>query len=426
MNKRSRQIKWSHLVNKLLAQLWCVLLPIAVKSFIMLVIVAQMLITFGFIQTPMTLKQLKPITVSAQAKARPSSDVAISWSTLYCGGTHAACTYHYEAVDESVPDDDNSYISNSAGANVIDRFGLADDLVPAGSNVTGISIASRVRDTSGALVDTYRLLYNIGAGNVVGTTQNTTNGYTNYTETWTGLTWTATDVDNLTIGIEQVVGAALNNTRCTQLTVFVNYYAITVLSTDKASYPTLGETVAVSSTVRNGSGAPISGSTFESVIFIDTSGDGAPTAGETYITDGCAGSGVWASGNYTDTWSPADVAVEGTQADSWNCVNSNFPSNTTYTLYGKWYKGATTYDTASTTFSSIPTLDWYLFYTLIGLAVFLAYRQGYLQLGLTKIGLAKHSGKTNFLPSRKSQFEGKNLVWPKPNDGAGAKPSVRG
>ena len=153
---------------------------------------------------------------------------------------------------------------------------------------------------------------------------------------------------------------------------------ITSLTTDKGSYPTLGETITINLGAQNNSGGNITSSYLDYVIFIDTVvADNQPTAGETYVTNGCAGSAAWASGNYTKQTTGFNVnSGGGTNTDNWACSNSNFPENTTYTLWAKWYKGAVDYDTAYVTFTSVPTMGQMLFLVFIGCCVFIGIRTG--------------------------------------------------
>lgn len=163
--------------------------------------------------------------------------------------------------------------------------------------------------------------------------------------------------------------------------------AITALTTDKADYPTLGETITVDSTVNNyHASTNLSSTRIDYVVFEDTgTADGRPTAGETYVTNNCAGSGAWASGNYTHQTTGVNVSASASTNDQWQCANSNFPNNTAYTLWARWWDGSSYayniyFDKGSVTFSSIPTLGQILFIALIGIAVYFGYRQGVIKL----------------------------------------------
>jgi len=192
------------------------------------------------------------------------------------------------------------------------------------------------------------------------------------------------------VDITLAVGTNTNIPPYTNVVIAKKQTVVTTLSTDKGDYGQ-GETVAVSTTVTNYHSATALADTYiDAVIFEDTvSADGMPTAGETYITNGCVGSDVWASGNYTHQNNNVDVAAgSGTANDNWNCDNDNFPDITTYTLWVRWWDGASyaynIYYEKSVTFSSIPTLSQLLFIVLIGSIVFIGYRQKVLRLSPKK------------------------------------------
>lgn len=159
----------------------------------------------------------------------------------------------------------------------------------------------------------------------------------------------------------------------------------TVLSTDKGAYGG-GETIAVSTTVNNYHASTNLANTYiDAVIFEDTgTADGQPTVGETYITNGCAGSAAWNTGNYTHQNTSVNVNSGSSANDNWNCDNTNFPDNTTYTLWTRWWDGASynynIYYDKSVTFTSVPTLTELLFMALVGCAVFLGVRTGAIKL----------------------------------------------
>ncbi len=325
---------------------------------------------FGWAPEFLTVKEAKAVVT-----LRPSSDGNYTaWGPLGGGS-------HYVEVDEAVADGDTSYIEE-ASSGIRDSFNLPDGQIPSGANVTQIKIYAEAKNVHNSKDDTFKIFYRKDGADTDGATGHTPpNGsYATYSETWSGLSWDNTDIDGLEIGIVSNTHTGGAKLRVTQMYVEVTYYAITTLTTDSADYPNLGQTITIDSTVKNGTSATISGSTADYVIFIDSDSDNEPDAGETYITNGCGGSGSWSSGNYTHQWSVPDVAVEGTQSDQWTCDNSNFPENTTYVLWMKWYDGATTYDTAYTTFTSVPTLGWYLFIIAIGIVVFIAYKKGYLKI----------------------------------------------
>ncbi len=160
----------------------------------------------------------------------------------------------------------------------------------------------------------------------------------------------------------------------------------TTLTTDKGAYGN-SETIAVSTTVTNyHATTALNGKYIDAVIFEDTvTADGKPTANEKYITNGCAGSGLWASGLYTHQNNNVNTAAGGgTANDNWNCSNANFPDNTTYTLWMRWYDSTSyaynIYYEKSVTFTSVPTLTEVLFLALVGCGVFLGVKSGVIKI----------------------------------------------
>jgi hypothetical protein len=207
---------------------------------------------------------------------------------------------------------------------------------------------------------------------------------------------------NVTIAIAD--GTNTNIPPYTDVVIAKKQTDITLLQTDQAAYPGIGDTITVDATFNNyHSATDLNSKKVDYVIFEDGDGNGAPDAGETYITNNCAGSGVWASGNYTHQ-STVSVAASNSSNDQWQCSNSNFPDNTTYTLWARWWDG-TSYayniydDKGSVTFTSIPTLGQLLFMVLVGAVVFIGYKKGVIRLSAkkrTKKGRSKNKGVFRF------------------------------
>ena len=204
-----------------------------------------------------------------------------------------------------------------------------------------------------------------------------------------GKTGTGSNIDSHehSVSASLADGANTNIPPYTDIVIAKKATVITALTTDSGSYPTSGETITVDSTVNNyHASTNLSSTKIDYVIFEDTGTvDGRPTAGETYVTNNCAGSGSWASGNYTHQTTGVNVNASSSANDQWTCSNSNFPNNTTYTLWARWWDGASYsyniyFDKGSVTFSSIPTLGQIGFLILIGAIVFIGYRQGAIKL----------------------------------------------
>lgn len=205
------------------------------------------------------------------------------------------------------------------------------------------------------------------------------------------------------VNITLAVGTNTNIPPYTNVVIAKKQTAITALTTDKAAYPGHGDLITVNSTVNNyHASTNLANTKIDYVIFIDGDGDGAPDVGETYITNGCAGSAAWASGNETHQTVGVNVAFGSSTNDSWQCANTNFPSDTTYTLWAEWWDGTSYayniyYQKGSVTFTSVPTLNEILFMILVGLMVFWAYRTGRLKLWFkSKIKPQKTSGGFRF------------------------------
>ncbi len=189
-----------------------------------------------------------------------------------------------------------------------------------------------------------------------------------------------------TVDITLADGTNTNIPPYTDIVIAKKQTVITALTTDKGAYPGPGETITVDSTVNNYHASTNLANTYiDYVIFIDADADGRPDVGETYMTNNCAGSGAWASGNYTKQIIGVNVAFGGSTNNQWACANTNFPSNSTYTLWAEWWDGTSYtfniyYQKGSVTFTSIPTLTELLFLALVGCAVFLGVRKGVIKL----------------------------------------------
>ena len=295
---------------------------------------------------------------------RPASDGNYTTWTPSTAGSHFPMV-----IDSS----DTTYVSTTTDTNK-DSYGLTSGQLPLGANVTSIKVWARAKRNHASKSASFSIFYRTGGSDTFGSSQSMTNTWTDYSESWSGLSWTDNDIDNLEIGVRLDAHQNGTNPAISEMWIEVTYYAVSLLATDKSDYPALGETITVDSTVKNGSSAEISGSTADYVIFIDGNGDHQPTAGETYMTNACASSGSWSSGNYTRQWSLPNVAVDNTQSDQWTCSNSNFPQNTTYHIWLRWYSGATTYDTNYVTFTSVPTLGEILLIIFIIIVILLVSR----------------------------------------------------
>jgi len=150
----------------------------------------------------------------------------------------------------------------------------------------------------------------------------------------------------VTIVLSLVTSAEMDNTG-----IFVSGSDtgnITSLKTDKASYPTNGELITVTSTV-NSLGGMMNSHIDYSIIDDST--------GQVYTTHHTTVTGIPEGGSYTD---------------SWIITNTGLPTSGQYTLRAEWRQGDGTYgsgdiiDSKTTTFYSVPSA-----WLIVGIAAFL-------------------------------------------------------
>jgi len=193
-----------------------------------------------------------------------------------------------------------------------------------------------------------------------------------------------------TLGVTINAATATTLPPYTDVIIAKKSYDLTV-TTDQGSYPTQPLTIKVTGTAYNYSNTALANTKIDYVIFRDTvTGDHQPTAGEKYMyktATECDTPGLWGTDGpgYTFQTTGFAVGANSSVVDetegpgvSHSCVNSAFPDNDTYNLWGKWYAngGTPIYMTAYTTFTSIPTLTEVLFLALVGCGVFLGVRTG--------------------------------------------------
>jgi len=136
--------------------------------------------------------------------------------------------------------------------------------------------------------------------------------------------------------------------------------AITALSATDA--PGVGDTVAVTSSVRNDIGRAIADSTLTYTIWWDTDGNGSFNAGDIWI-DGGGAPHVWDGVSAVSTHVTADVDVAGngtwTEPAPWSVDNHLFPNQGTYRVTEVWRdSGGLAIDTKTAQFYSIPAMGW--------------------------------------------------------------------
>lgn len=320
---------------------------------------------------------------SAQATDQtrfPTGDISAAgtWSVY-----PTSPTTKWDKVDETPHDSDSTYLLHGTTAgNAL--FSFSAFSIPAGSTISDLTVTLVARDnTSGT--NKMQPAITVNGTNYL-TTSTSTNVATSYgpisyaytTNPDTGAAWTVDDINGIGSNTLQGFGVrsadANPQIRVTQVFAEVNYTTMTV-ATDKSSYETSGETISATGTVYNNTTGNLTNTVIDYVVFIDANSDGQPDAGETYVTSGCAGSDTWASGNYTFQKTGLNINADSNATDQQSCTNSNFPSNTTYTLWSKWYDGgSTTYAINYVTFTSVPTLGEILFVVLLVMILFFVIR----------------------------------------------------
>jgi hypothetical protein len=168
---------------------------------------------------------------------------------------------------------------------------------------------------------------------------------------------------------------------------------ITALTTT-GPYNNNGDTVQIDLTANNYHAATnLANNYLDYVIFEDTvTADGQPTNGETYMyktVSDCDTSGQYGidGPGYTFRNTAFTVNAGGNTNDQQTCPNDDFPDQTTYTAWVRWWDGVTAlniYYEKTVTFYSVPTLTELLFMILVGCGVFLGVRSGVIKIKLQK------------------------------------------
>ncbi len=112
------------------------------------------------------------------------------------------------------------------------------------------------------------------------------------------------------------------------------------LETDQALYDRDGEDISVESALANDTDADYVDTFADYVIFLDLSGDGAPSAGEPYIrADGSRA--LWAAGNFTHRTEPIEVLPEDAYEDYFIVQDADFQDQATWCVHERWAQRCT-------------------------------------------------------------------------------------
>jgi len=143
-----------------------------------------------------------------------------SASGTYSAWSRSGCAANWDCVNETPHDGDTTYVSTSTN-NARDSYNLQDNQIPTNATVTSIQIIATARRTT---TNTTRMevFYRLGGTNYDGATNfSLTSSYAEYSETWSGLSLSLTDLNNLEIG---VLSTNNRDKRVTQLRVVITYF----------------------------------------------------------------------------------------------------------------------------------------------------------------------------------------------------------
>jgi type II secretory pathway pseudopilin PulG len=130
------------------------------------------------------------------------------------------CSNNWQCVDETVSDDDDTYVKGAGSQWKLDTYETANHSAGTGT-VDSIIVYVKAKGSGGG--KKARTAIRIGGNNYTGSQNNTTGSYVDYSTTYltnpaTSAAWTWTDIDNLEIGVDLKKVAF-----CTQVWVEVYY-----------------------------------------------------------------------------------------------------------------------------------------------------------------------------------------------------------
>lgn len=155
-------------------------------------------------------------------------------ANTFTNGIQGTCTDNFDCMNDqagnahtgapAAADNGTSYIENAKNnQNKREMFDLNDDgLIPSGATVSEITVYATILKVS-TPPPKFQLSYQrvgIDASYVDGAEQADAGSWTQFSQTWTGLSWTNTDIDTLEIGIFLIKGGV---TQISQIYVVVTY-----------------------------------------------------------------------------------------------------------------------------------------------------------------------------------------------------------
>jgi hypothetical protein len=155
---------------------------------------------------------------------RPNSDITQGLEGVY--GT----TYHYQAVDDSSPDSDSTYVYETRyefpPPYYFDLFGLPSLAVEGDITISSVTVHAVVKGDAGTQLG-YLVVKPYGASVNYGSSIYVTTTYTEVSVSWTTnpyttVAWTKSDIDNLSVGIMFTPDSG-HYERCTQIYATVTY-----------------------------------------------------------------------------------------------------------------------------------------------------------------------------------------------------------
>jgi hypothetical protein len=166
--------------------------------------------------------QVKLSTTTATEILRPdgAGDVTnVNW-------VYPDTIQHWDAVNDTTPDDDNSYVSAAGGKWSYDLYSIADHTTGSGP-INYVKVYMRCKALSTPTQTSAQVVIKTNGTEYRGSEQTVTTSYADYSEQWntnpeTGSAWTWTEIDALQAGVALRDATGGEHTLCTQVYVEVS------------------------------------------------------------------------------------------------------------------------------------------------------------------------------------------------------------